>query len=246
MLGNLIFLTKIDIKRTFRDSKYVFLIIMLPLIFYIMYNLLFKTKNLIDGSTWESYSMVSLAAFGIMGNCITSFGTKVAQEKSQKWYTFLKISNISESLYGISKIISNLILSVTILIVIFFVAYVFYDVRISLYKWLGISIALILGSLVFNMLGLLIGNFKTVTQPVATAVYLILSFLGGLWIPVSAMPTSIEKIAKLTPTYNYGNIAWSILGGKSIEMRNIIILIIYLILFLIIYKILNPKRKYNN
>ena len=58
------------------------------------------------------------------------------------------------------------------------------------------------------------------------------------------MPDSIQIIAKLTPTYNYGNIAWAILGNKQIELKNVLILFIYLIIFFIIYKILN-RRKVN-
>lgn len=242
MFSNLIFLTRIDIKRTFRDIRYVFFIIILPVIFYIMYNALFKSNELIDGVTWASYSMISLSAFGIIGNGITSFGTRISQEKSQGWYTFLKISPISENLYNLSRIISNIILSFIIFIIIFITSYIFYDVRTSVYKLILIATFLILGSFIFNLLGLLIGNLKTATQPIATMLYLILSFIGGLWMPVISMPQYIQVITKLTPTYNYANICWSILSGHHINMINIFVLLAYLLIFCILIKLFSFKE----
>lgn len=60
--------------------------------------------------------------------------------------------------------------------------------------------------------------------------------------PVISMPQCIQVIAKLTPTYNYANICWSILSGHPINMINIFVLLAYLLIFCILIKLFSFKE----
>jgi ABC-2 type transport system permease protein len=42
-----------------------------------------------------------------------------------------------------------------------------------------------------------------------------LSLLGGLWFPVEAMPSAMKSIAHATPSYDYANVGWQIVGGHT-------------------------------
>ncbi|MDC7772476.1 ABC transporter permease [Priestia megaterium] len=228
-------LLEIDLKRTVRDLRYTIFIIILPVVFYLTYTQLFNSSAQMHGTTWANYSMVSLAAFGVIGNAITFLGTKLAHEKGNKWYSFLKVSPIPEYLYNVSRVITLCILSAAIILILFAVGYGVEGVRLPASQWISIFLVLLLGSVVFASLALIIGCFKSAAQPIGTMLYLILSFIGGLWMPVEAMPSLMQNIAKFTPTYHYAKLAWDILGNKAFPMSSLLILVIYTIFFLLVY-----------
>lgn len=236
-------LIEIDFKRTLRDSRYIIFIILLPSAFYLIYTQIFDSSSQMNGTTWSKYSMVSLAAFGVVGNSITFLGTKLSYEKENKWYSFLKVSAIPEYLYNFSKVITLYVLSSMIIIILFCIGYLFENVRLSLSQWIGIFFVLNLGSIVFASLALIIGCLKTAAQPVGTMIYLILSFIGGLWMPVDAMPDLMQQVAKLTPTYHYAKMAWDILGQKDFHLDNLLFLIVYTAIFLLIYLLVLKFQK---
>jgi ABC-2 type transport system permease protein len=59
------------------------------------------------------------------------------------------------------------------------------------------------GTVPFALLGLLIGQFATAQnlQAYQGAVVLLLSFVGGLFIPVSTFPQALATVAKALPSY---------------------------------------------
>lgn len=54
-VSSLFFLIWLDIKRVFRDTKYVLFIIALPVIFYIIYTAIFPENANVNGVSWSEY-----------------------------------------------------------------------------------------------------------------------------------------------------------------------------------------------
>lgn len=240
----MIHLIFLDIKRVFRDFKYVFFVIILPILFYILYNELFATNAAVDGVKWSQYSLVSMIAFGIMGNSINLLGTKIADERKGKWYDYLNVSPINSRMYGISHIFSFLIISIIFTCLMFVVGQLCYRVDITFISALKIGFFLNFGSIVFLFMALIIGGLGSLAQPLGTVIYLFLSFLGGLWMPVAAMPTTMQTIAKLLPSYSFAKLGWDVLIGNTIDFLNILLLALYCIIFLAIYNFFMNNRKY--
>ena len=94
-------------------------------------------------------------------------------------------------------------------------------------------------------MALLIGRLDSLSQPIGTITYLVLSFLGGLWMPVAAMPKFLSQIATFLPSYNYARLGWRLLENKGIDVRSVTILFIYIICFLGIYILLQRKEQAN-
>ncbi|MFQ3727186.1 ABC transporter permease [Staphylococcus equorum] len=241
-----IFLTKLNTKRIFRDFKYVLLIILLPMFFYIIYSEVFPKNAAVNGITWKEYSLISLICFGIMGNAINLLGTKVASEKKDNWYDYLKISVINSNAYMVSYLFSYFLISLIFSVAMVLLGYFYNDVNIALYKLIEIILLLNILSFVFLLLALIIGQLGSAAQPIGTILYLLLSFLGGLWMPVAAMPKHMQHFAELLPSYRYGHIGWSILSKGHVYFADILYLIGYSILFFIIFLTLsriNFKKK---
>ncbi|HGF7406279.1 TPA: hypothetical protein QFJ79_002462 [Enterococcus faecium] len=86
----MLYLIYLDIRKAFRDVKYVAFIILLPVLFYLLYTHIFSTKAAVGTISWSEYSLVSMISFGIMGNSINLLGTKIADEKNKIGTCLLK------------------------------------------------------------------------------------------------------------------------------------------------------------
>lgn len=241
--NNLFFLIWLDVKRVFRDIKYVLLIILLPVVFYLLYTAIFPSNANVNGLAWSKYCLISMIAFGIMGNAINLLGTKIAAERQKKWYNYLKISPVNSIYYGLSHLFSYLLISIVFTGFMFAVATLYKDVHLGLVKMLQIGLLLNLASLVFLLLALLIGRLNSLAQPIGTITYLLLSFLGGLWMPVAAMPHLLSKIATMLPSYNFARLGWSLLEDKELDTRAVMILCFYAICFLFFYIYLQRREQ---
>lgn len=242
--SRLFFLIWLDIKRVFRDTKYVLFIIALPVIFYIIYTAIFPKNANVNDVPWSEYCLISMIAFGIMGNAINLLGTKIADER-KKWYTYLRVSPVNSIYYVISHVFSYLLISVAFTFLMFVVAYLYKGINLGVLETINIGITLNIGSVVFLIMALLIGRLDSLSQPIGTITYLVLSFLGGLWMPVAAMPKFLSQIATFLPSYNYARLGWRLLENKGIDVRSVTILFIYIICFLGIYILLQRKEQAN-
>ncbi|HCT0452581.1 TPA: ABC transporter permease [Staphylococcus pseudintermedius] len=241
-----LYLTQLNTRRIFRDFKYVLLIIALPMFFYVIYSEIFPQNAAVNGISWKEYSLISLICFGIMGNAINLLGTKVANEKNDNWYAYLKVSVINPNAYMMSYLFSYFLISFIFSVAMILLGYFYNDIHIAFYKLVEIVILLSVFSFAFLFLALIIGQLGSAAQPIGTIVYLLLSFLGGLWIPIDAMPKHMQAFAEILPSYRYGHIGWSILSEGRIHIEDVLYLIGYAILFFIIFLVLskvNGKNK---
>ncbi|HSS07877.1 MAG TPA: ABC transporter permease, partial [Rhodanobacteraceae bacterium] len=87
-------------------------------------------------------------------------------------------------------------------------------VRLPASSWATLLAVEIFGVLPFCAIGLFIGT--TVNGQAAPAVinliYLPMSFLSGLWMPLSILPAAVHGIAPLWPAYHLGQLALAAVG----------------------------------
>lgn len=242
-MSRLLFLIKLNLKKNIRSPKYIILTLILPVILYILALLQIQTPGqIVNNETLGSYFMISTITFGILANSLLSFGTNLGKEKSEKWFKFLKVSSVSETLYGLSQIICFLLFCFITIIIIFILGSTIGDVTLTISHWIILFLFSSLGSIVFVLLGAILSCFTKLAQPLSAILVVVLTFLGGMWQGnLDGMSPSMKTIAKLTPTYNYANLSWRFLQNRPITINSLFILFIYIALFLFLYFTLNKK-----
>lgn len=68
---------------------------------------------------------------------------------------------------------------------------------------------------------------ESTAQLVFTIAWVGLAVLGGLWTPISMFPDALATVARLTPSYHYANLGWSVLAGRTPEVIDIVVLAAY-------------------
>ncbi|MGN6729552.1 MAG: ABC transporter permease, partial [Rhodanobacteraceae bacterium] len=90
----------------------------------------------------------------------------------------------------------------------------FGHVRMPLANWGALLLADVLGVLPFCALGLLVGTLVggQGAPAVVNLIYLPMSFLSGLWLPLKLLPKFLQQLAPLWPATHLGQIALSVSG----------------------------------
>jgi ABC-2 type transport system permease protein len=107
-------------------------------------------------------------------------------------------------------------------------------IQLSAAQWIGTGlVGWVLASAVFTTLGLFVGYLMPSENAaqVTSLIVVFLSFLGGLFYPLSSMPDFMQTIAKFTPVYGIGELARSPLTGESFDAMWLINALVWLVLF---------------
>lgn len=243
MFSQMMYLMRLDLIRTFRNYKFVIIILALPMFFYWLYSDMFPANAAVNGVSWNEYSLISLTGFGIMGNTVNLLGTRIADERKDNWFEYIKVSPVPEKLYTLSHLSTFFIISILLSIVMFIEAYLLHGIFFGIEKTILLILVLNISNIIFLCWSLIIGLTGSLAQPIGTISYIAFSFAGGLWFPVAAMPKAIQGIAKITPGYVYASPAWQILENKPIKISTILLTIIYCIIFLLIYGYLRKRKR---
>lgn len=223
---------KADLLRTIRDRQFFVFTLLMPVGFYLIFIHIVPTSAVsIAGTDWRAYFMVSMASFGVVGASVSTLGVRLSMERKSGWVRWLRTTPLSSTGYALSKVLTQLALSLMIVIVVFVVAYGNQHVTLPAVRWLEIILWIWVGSIPFAAIGVLIGMTGNAAQVLGTLAYLGLSFLGGLWTPIDVLPKVMQDIARVMPTYRYADPAWNLLEGKPIPLVDVGILLAYTIIF---------------
>jgi ABC-2 type transport system permease protein len=97
------------------------------------------------------------------------------------------------------------------------IAAILAGVSLAPVQWLGLFAVNVLGMLPFCALGLWIGTVSSgdASPAVVNIIYLPMSFLSGLVVPLAAFPSWLGAVAPLWPSYHLGQIALKVVGRDA-------------------------------
>jgi ABC-2 type transport system permease protein len=164
-----------------------------------------------------SYLIATYGTFGVMGAALFGFGVSVAIERGQGWLEAKRTTPMPISAYFVSKLAMAMIFSAVIVTLLFITGITLGHVTLSvgqLFTLLGI---LVTGSITFCALGLALGFIAgpNSAAPVVNLIYLPMSFLSGLWIPVMFLPEGLQKLALWLPPYHLSQLALRVIGASQ-------------------------------
>ncbi|WAA11810.1 ABC transporter permease [Fervidibacillus halotolerans] len=227
--------SKMEIIRILRDPYYLFWSLFMPIVFYTFFTKIF-TNNLPDQNLWQAHYLMSMTTFSVMGSAIMNLGIRMVEENNKGWTIFLRVTPLSNGVYFFSKMIAQTIIHILSVVVIFTAGFIINHVTLSIEQWLFSALWIIIASFPFLAIGTFIGNMKNISAATAFSniLYLLLAFLGGMWMPIEMIPDSIKTISQWLPSFHYGNGAWEIIRGNPPKWNNFVILLVYFILFILL------------
>jgi ABC-2 type transport system permease protein len=218
----------IDTLRIFRkETKYEFLKLLraksfslstigFPVMFYVLFGI--ANRNSFTGNVHiAKYMLGGYACFGLIGATLFGIGVGLASELAAGWLELKRASPMPASAYLFAKCASAVAFGLIIVSILTAIATAFGGVSltsIELIKMLGMTI---IGSISFASLGLLLALLvpANAAPAIVNLIYLPMSFLSGLWVPLRFMPHWLQGIAPALPTYHLSQLMLSIFGYQD-------------------------------
>lgn len=229
----------IEVRRKLRNRRTLIFTIAFPVLMFCIIGLPLRETALTDtplaagGLSVAAYIMVSMAMYGVMMSAVQT-GASVGVERAQGWSRQLLLTPLNPLANIVTKMIAGMLLGL-LAVVSTYVAGAVAGIDLSLAQWIltGLGGWLLSGA-VFTTLGLMVGYLTPGenSAQITSLATVLLSFLGGLFYPISSMPDLLQTVARLTPVYGIGELARSPLTGDAFELSALVNALVWLAVLL--------------
>jgi ABC-2 type transport system permease protein len=224
---------RLEALRALRDPRFLLLALLAPVGFYLLFAGLFGQGTGSEGLTQQVGLMVSLGLYGAMFAVMLATGPRVAQDRAIGWQRQLRLLPVRGRSILLARLLAAMTLAIPALVLVFVTATISHGVTLSAGRWLALFALLWVTALPLAILGLAVG-FATgaeVAFGVLYALSMVLSALGGLWMPMSFFPAGLQQAGKLLPTYQAADLGWRLVAGKPLDAGEALMLLGWTALF---------------
>lgn len=192
-----------ELLRTLRNRRFFILTLIFPLVlFYVIAGPNHHDRSLgHTGIPATLYFMVSISSFGTM-TAMLSAGARIAAERSTGWNRQLRISPLTSREYFRAKIVTAYLVAIASILLLY-AAGMSLGVSLSLSRWAGMFIHVLIGLIPLAALGVLLGHLMPYdsTGPVIGGTTAVLALLSGTWFPIPAHGFVHDLALQLPPYY---------------------------------------------
>ncbi|HEX8170740.1 MAG TPA: ABC transporter permease [Thermoanaerobaculia bacterium] len=211
---------KYEFLKALRLPAYVIPTLLFPVGFYLFFSTAFGGRAA-GSSTVATYLIGTYGTFGVMAAAFFGFGVSIAIERGQGWLEAKRTTPMPISAYFVAKTAMAMAFSLIVVLLLMTAGVVKGGVQLSFAQAATMLGILVAGSSVFCALGLVFGFFAgpNSAAPLINMVFLPMSFLSGLWVPVHQLPQALQKFAHWLPPYHLSQLALRVIGadrGESI------------------------------
>jgi ABC-2 type transport system permease protein len=226
--------SKYELLKLAREPMYSMFVIGFPMMFFLLFGLP-NNKEVFHGYPFARYLIASYSCFGAMGASLFAIGGGIAQERGYFWLELKRSSAMPVSAYLFAKLVASMFFGITVTIALLILGSVTIKLQIDVFQALHLIVA-ILGSVVmFASMGIVAGLLLPPSSAAGMInfIYLPLSLLSGLWMPLEVLPSWMQDLAKFLPSYYSSRLALHTLGYfNDNEMQAWLMLLLYSVIFL--------------
>ncbi len=227
---------RLELLRTLRDPFYVFLAVVVPIGFYLLFAGLFGSEPHAPGTLSGNVGiMVSMAVYAGIWACLVVTGPRLATERGSGWFRQLNLLPIAPWQIVAGRTLVAILFALPAMLLVYLTAVLSHNVQLTASEWIGMIVLMWIGVWPFALMGIVLGYITndTTSFGVTYGLYMALSAAGGLWIPPTILPSTMLSIAKLLPTYHAADLGWRIADGQAPEWNSAIVLLVWTLLFLL-------------
>ena len=202
-------LLRIELMRMLRNRRTIIFTLVFPAAMFFAFgsNEAAKDERAGDGNV-SAYILLSMALYGA-ALIAASAGSTVALERSVGWSRQLRITPLVPVVYILVKALVAVVMGALAICVVMLVGKVEGNAEMPLHVWLVGPLVILVCTLTFAALGVFVGYVvpgENAMQILGPGLAL-LSFLGGVFIPIDQYAPVVRDIAYWTPMYGVAEIA---------------------------------------
>ena len=246
-MRNFLFQIKINYTRIiFRNIRFLLFSIAMPSGFYLLFTQV-MTKGMSSAilTTWNTDYLISMVVYSTLISSIFTVSNTLLDDHEHHFDLFVALSPISKLQYYSSMIVVFLSLTMVSTLVLEIIANFGNHVAIDFSTLIFLLIFIPILSLPLFLIGImlsLIGSGNVINL-ISNLIVFPMAILSGLWWPLTMMPTWMQKIGKILPTYHIAECLKIFIHKQNFNGLNFGILLLWLIILLGSLKILTIYRE---
>ncbi len=211
---------RFEFLRALRTRAFSLSVIGFPVMFYTLFGLIMNHDATTHGVVIGKYMLGGYAVFGMVGASLFGIGVGLANELNAGWLELKRASPMPPLAYLLAKCVSAIAFGVLIVSILCLLAITVGHVPLSLGEYTHMIALTIGGAVPFASMGLVLALLVPANSApgIANMIYLPMSFLSGLWIPVFQLPHALQTIAPLLPTYHLAQLMLGVYGYQDTKV----------------------------
>lgn len=193
----------LETRRQLRNVKAMVFTFAIPVVMLLVFGAAYGGQ--VDPVTHLPFLVVTtlqMTAYGAMMAALSQAFSLVT-ERSIGWNRQLRVTPLSGWAFLVSKLVAAMAFSAVSVVITFAIAILGMHASLGAGHWAAAGLGIWAGVVPFALIAILVGQFAkpAYAQPLFMVVFMGLSILGGLWVPLSVMPAWMGSIAHLLPSY---------------------------------------------
>jgi len=229
-MRTLLSFSRFEIGRLLHSWKFLIITIGFPVVFYLLFLGDRPAGQIVVGDvTWRVYLMVSMCSFGAMVAALNASGARLSIERTNGWARQLRVTPLPAWSYVVTKVSVNMAVVLPVVLLVEVVGVTFGGVQLGPARWIELTVLLWVAALPFAVLGVFVGFMVTseTIYPVITGLMFLLGYFGGLFTPVSNLPSGLRTVAQALPSFQHAALGIDLMSGKELGAEHWLSLIGY-------------------
>ncbi|WP_430786474.1 ABC transporter permease [Actinoplanes sp. G11-F43] len=217
---------RFESRRLIRDPRLLTFSVIGPVVTYLI-----LSGWAGDGHT-PATVMIGLAGYGAVAG-VLMVGAAVSGERASGWLRQLRVTPLPPRRVIAVKALLASVNALPPVLAVGLAGRLQHGVELGAGRWAALLTLMWVGTVPFALLGLALGYGLTpqIAQSVNFLVFLSLSVLGGLLVPVTYFPETLRRLAEVMPTYRYAELGWRSAAGQPPEPRGLLVLAVWTVVF---------------
>ena len=209
--------TKYEFLKLLRTKTFSLSVIGFPVMFYIFFGLANRGNTVGDSMVATKYMLASYCSFGMIGAALFGIGVGLASERAQGWLELKRSSPMPTMAYLVAKCITAQVFGMIIVSILAALAIGFGGVHLTGGEFGMLMGMALVGTVPFAAMGLLIALLvpANAASGIVNLIYLPMSFMSGLWIPIQYLPKFFKPIAPYLPAYHLAQLLETVFGYQQ-------------------------------
>jgi ABC-2 type transport system permease protein len=209
--------TRAKLLSRLRSPAFSVLSIVLPTMFFALFYGIFSGQAGNHAAEFGRYILATYSTYAVANVMVFNFGIGIANERGQKQDLLQRAMPLPGWVATLAQVLFSLVFALLALIVLYAYAFTIGGVRLGLGSLLWFTVKLLLGSFPMMGLGMAIGysTSANAAPAVTNLVYLPMSFIAGIFIPINQLPNAIQTVGKLLPLYHYSQLPLETVGQNT-------------------------------
>ena len=204
-----------EFLRLVRAPSFSVPTIAFPLLFYVMFGVLLGPAHPHPESARSA--LASILVLGTIAAGLFALGVTLATDRGRGLLELKRALPMPRGTYLAAKMAMAMVFAAVMSLLLMVFAAVAAGVVLTLMRWSLMLMLAVLGVIPFCAIGLLVGSVckDTAAPAVLNLIYLPMSFLSGLWVPLPLLPRPLAQLAPLWPSWHLAQIAQVVVGSGA-------------------------------